>query len=118
VPDLARTIVALLERESELSAFEVFHFKGHSFERGVDLAVATRAAAGTPDAPIRRFPWFVIYLLAPFIETFWEMIEMRYLWSSSLLLDNEKLVAFLGEEPHTPLPEALRATLSGLGCAT
>jgi nucleoside-diphosphate-sugar epimerase len=118
VPDLARTIVALLERESELSAFEVFHFKGHSFERGVDLAVATRAAAGTPDAPIRRSPWFVIYLLAPFIETFWEMIEMRYLWSSSLLLDNEKLVAFLGEEPHTPLPEALRATLSGLGCAT
>ena len=41
---------------------------------------------------------------------------MRYLWSQSLLLDNAKLVAFLGEEPHTPLDQALRATLAGLGC--
>ena len=28
----------------------------------------------------------------------------------------EKLVAFLGEEPHTPLDAALRETLAGLGC--
>jgi nucleoside-diphosphate-sugar epimerase len=118
LPDLARTIVRLLEREAELGAFEVFHFRGHSFERGVALAEATRAAAGVPQAPIRRFPWFAIYLLAPFVETFREMLEMRYLWLTTLLLDNGKLVRFLGEEPHTPLEQALRATLAGLGCAT
>ena len=73
-------------------------------------------AAGIPNAPIRRFPWFAIILLSPFVETFREMLEMRYLWSSSLLLDNRKLVAFLGEEPHTPLETALRASLAGLGC--
>jgi hypothetical protein len=44
------------------------------------------------------------------------MREMRYLWSRALFLDNRKLVAFLGREPHTPLDEALRATLAGLGC--
>jgi hypothetical protein len=44
------------------------------------------------------------------------MIEMRYLWQSSLVLDNKKLVRFLGEEPHTPLAQALGTTLSELGC--
>ncbi|MFZ5893611.1 MAG: NAD-dependent epimerase/dehydratase family protein [Myxococcota bacterium] len=116
LPDLATTMVRLLERSAELGDFEVFHFAGHSFERGVELAEATRNAACVPNAPIRRFPWFAIYLLAPFIETFREMLEMRYLWSRSLLLDNKKLVTFLGEEPHTELDQALRTTLSGLGC--
>lgn len=60
LPDLARTIVLLLERDAELG--------------------------------------------------------VRYLWQTSLLLDNRKLVAFLGEEPHTPLAEALEVTLDGLGC--
>jgi nucleoside-diphosphate-sugar epimerase len=117
LPDLAATIVRLVERDAELGAFEVFHFRGHAFERGVEFAEATRAAAGSPRAPIRRFPWLAIYLLAPLVETFGEMLEMRYLWRSSRLLDNRKLVQFLGSEPHTPLAEALAATLAGLGCA-
>lgn len=116
LPDLARTIVKLVERDADLGAFELFHFGGHSFEHGVDLAKATLRVAGVPNARIRRFPWFAIYLLSPFIETFREMLEMRYLWQTSLLLDNQKLVNFLGEEPHTPLPEALAETLAGLGC--
>lgn len=118
LPDLAVTIVRLLDRAEELQPFEVFHFGGHSFERGGDLAHAIRAAAGKPNAPIRRFPWFAIYLLAPFVETFREMLEMRYLWSRSLLLDNKKLVSFLGAEPHTPLERALSDTLRGLGCVS
>jgi hypothetical protein len=39
---------------------------------------------------------------------------MRYLWSTPVKLDSRKLVAFLGEEPHTPLDRA--ETLAGLGC--
>ncbi len=116
LPDLAETFAQLLERSDELSAFEVFHFQGHWFERGVEFAEATRRAAGVPDAPLRGFPWFAVYLLAPFVETFRETIEMRYLWREPLRLDNRKLVAFLGEEPHTPLDVALRTTLRGLGC--
>jgi nucleoside-diphosphate-sugar epimerase len=116
LPDLAETFVRLLERGAELGRFEIFHFRGHWFERGVEFAVATRRAAGVPTAPIRRFPWFAVFLLAPFIETFREMIEMRYLWKQALELDNRKLVSFLGQEPHTPIDEALRQTLRGLGC--
>jgi nucleoside-diphosphate-sugar epimerase len=115
LPDLAEAIARLVEREAELGAFEVFHFGGHWFERGVEIAEATRRVAGVPNARIWGFPWFAVYLLAPFVETFREMIEMRYLWSSALALDNAKLSAFLGEEPHTPLDEALRTTLRELG---
>lgn len=116
LPDLATTIARLLERSADLAPFDVFHFGGHGFQRGVEMAEATRRAAELPRAPIRRFPWFAIFLLAPFIVTFREMLEMRYLWRRSLLLDNGKLVRFLGEEPHTPLDAALRTTLTGLGC--
>lgn len=116
LPDLAETVVRLIAREKELAPFEVFHFGGHWFERGVEIAEATRAAAGVPEAPIRGFPWFALYLLAPFVETFREMLEMRYLWNVPVRLDNRKLVAFLGEEPHTPTERALAATLVGLGC--
>ncbi|HEX4340806.1 MAG TPA: SDR family NAD(P)-dependent oxidoreductase [Polyangiaceae bacterium] len=117
LPDMAETIALLLERDAELSSFEVFNFRGHWFPRGVELAEATRAAAGKPAAPIRGFPWFAIYLMAPFNETFREMLEMRYLWKTTLELDNGKLVRFLGREPHTALDVALRETLKGLGVA-
>jgi nucleoside-diphosphate-sugar epimerase len=116
LPDVASTIVRLLEREADLQPFDVFHFGGHWFDRGVAMAEATRRAAGVPRAPIRPFPWFAIYLLSPFVETFREMLEMRYLWTAPLQLDNRKLVAFLGREPHTSLDSALRETLRGLGC--
>ena len=116
LPDLAETIVRLVEREAKLGAFELFHFEGHWFERGVEIAEATRRVAGVPNARIWSFPWVLVYLLAPFVETFREMIEMRYLWRIALKLDNRKLRAFLGEEPHTPLDQALAATLRELGC--
>jgi nucleoside-diphosphate-sugar epimerase len=116
LPDLGETVARLVEREDDLAPFDTFHFGGHWFDRGVEIAEATRRAAGMPKAPIRRFPWPAIYLLAPFVETFREMLEMRYLWKKPVKLDNRKLVAFLGEEPHTPTEKMLRETLIGLGC--
>lgn len=116
LPDYAETFMRLIERRAELSDFEIFHFGGHWFDQGVEIAHATARVAGVPDAPVKRLPWFALYLLAPFVETFREMLEMRYLWKKPLRLDNQKLVAFLGAEPHTPLDQALRVTLIGLGC--
>lgn len=114
LPDLARTIAQLLDRE--LPRFVVFHFRGHWFERGVAIAEATARASSVPNVRVWAFPWVVVYLLAPFLETFREMLEMRWLWKQPLELVNDELVAFLGEEPHTPLERALRETLEGLGC--
>jgi hypothetical protein len=60
------------------------------------------------------FPWWLLTLASPFVATFREMREMRYLWREPV--DNARLVAALGQEPHTNLDEAVEATLVGLGC--
>ena len=116
LPDVARTAIRLIERDADLPNFAVFHFGGHWFEHGIEIAEAVRAAAGNPRLPIRRFPWWLVKTAAPFAETFREIIEMTYLWRQPLRLDNRRLVAFLGDEPHTPTVEAVRASLQGLGC--
>lgn len=116
LPDLGETFAQLVERRADLAPFERFHFEGFWFERGIDLAHATRRAAGNEKLPIRGFPWWAIRLASPFVEMFREMLEMRYLWQRPLRLDNAKLVAFLGEEPRTPVETALHESLIELGC--
>jgi nucleoside-diphosphate-sugar epimerase len=116
LPDLAEAIARLVDREAELAQFEVFHFRGHWFERGIAIAEAIRRVAGNPAIPIGRFPWPAVYVASPFVTLFREMLEMRYLWRVPLELDNSKLVAFFGAEPHTPTDQAVRETLRGLGC--
>ena len=116
LPDMAETAARLLGRADELGTFEVFHFGGHWFEHGIEMADAIRAAARRPDAPVRKLPWFALTLLSPFVETFREMREMRYLWKKPVRLDDTKLAAFLGTVPHTPLDIAVRQSLAALGC--
>jgi nucleoside-diphosphate-sugar epimerase len=117
LPDFGETIARLVDRESELATFERFHFRGHYFARGVEIAERAGAVAnGEKGAPVRGFPWIVVLLLSPFVRLFREMAEMRYLWTRDVELDNAKLVAFLGEEPHTPTDIALHEALSAMGC--
>jgi hypothetical protein len=44
------------------------------------------------------------------------MQEMRYLWRKAIRMDNAKLVATLGYEPHTPIDEAVEGALVEMGC--
>ncbi len=111
LPDVAETMVALATR-SDLAPFEVFNMTGHTLD-GEALAGALGRVVGRKP-PISRLPWFAVRAIAPFNETFREMLEMRYLWERPVLLDNSKLVSRLGSEPHTPIDEALRQALSGL----
>jgi nucleoside-diphosphate-sugar epimerase len=116
MPDLAETLARLVDAEDRLGAFEVFHFRGQWLENGRALGEAMRRVTGQPKLAINGFPWIVVRLAAPFNETFRELLEMRYLWDQPIGLDNAKLVRFLGEEPHTPLDAALRATAIDMGC--
>lgn len=116
LPDLAETIARLVEVEDRLEACAVVHFGGHWLEGGADLVAALRRVTGAKNMPVKRFPWPVLYILSPFVPMFHELIEMRYLWREPVRLDNAKLVSLLGAEPHTPLDEALRATLGEMGC--
>jgi nucleoside-diphosphate-sugar epimerase len=115
LPDLAETTARLLDREADLLDFEVFHFAGHWLARGDDLAAAIRRAADRPDLPIRPFPYPLVWALSPFVETFRELLEMRYLWRCPIGLDGGKLEAFLAGAPATPLDAAVRATLADMG---
>lgn len=116
LPDLAETIARLADIEVSMPAFECFHFGGHFLDPGIQIAEAIRRVSGNPDLPIRKFPWIVVFLGAPFVTFLREAIEMRYLWRIPLRLDNSKLVSVIGSEPHTSLDAALGQTLAALEC--
>lgn len=119
LPDVAETMAQLLERGDDLDDFARFHMGGHWDADGERVGAAVDAAVQGPGgAPLRRksFPWWLLVLAAPFVTLFRELKEMRYLWQRPLQLDNTRLVSFLGAEPHTLWAEAVRVTLTGLGC--
>jgi nucleoside-diphosphate-sugar epimerase len=116
LPDVARTMVDLAERGGDLEAFKVFHMQGHWDSDGTAFVQAIRRAVGNPKLPVRRFPWWLVRAAGPVVPLFRELAEVRYLWERPLRMGNARLVELLGEEPHTPLDEAVRATLVGLSC--
>lgn len=114
LPDVAEAFARLADREQELPAFARFHFDGHWDADGAAMTAAIRRAAGVSTLPVRSFPWSALALLAPFNKTLRELVEMKPLWRAPLRLDNRQLVDILGEEPRTPLDQAICATLAGL----
>ena len=113
LPDVAETMVRLLEQEARLAPFDSFHFEGLWDADGTQTVEAIRRVLGRK-LPVSRFPWALLPLLAPFNTTLREMREMRYLWQQPVRLDNRRLAAFLGAEPRTPLDQALRQAIAGL----
>ncbi|WP_175797294.1 NAD-dependent epimerase/dehydratase family protein [Burkholderia ambifaria] len=118
VPDVARTMVELIERRDTLEPFARFHLGGHWDADGTQMAQAVRRVAQRHGMrpTVRRFPWWLVWVAAPFVTTMREMIEMRYLWREPLRMDNARVTAVLGREPVTPLDTAVEAALAGLGC--
>jgi nucleoside-diphosphate-sugar epimerase len=116
LPDVAETMVRLLERSSDLESFAVFHMQGHWDADGAQMIDAIRRNAGRPEVRVAGVPWTLMRLSSPFVPLFRELAEMRYLWNMPVRMDNRRLVSVLGAEPHTPLDPAVRSTLLGLGC--
>lgn len=108
-------MVRLLE-QGGLEDFAVFHMEGHWDHDGTQMVKAVRRALGDAPLPLRRMPWLLMRLAAPFVPLFRELHEMKYLWEQPVRMTNERLAAALACEPRTPLDEAVRATLIGLGC--
>ncbi len=114
LPDVARTMMRLLAVSETLPAWAVFHMRGHWDADGLQMADAIRRVVvrrGGREPVLRAFPWWLVRAASPFTETFREMLELRYLWQVPLRLRNDRLLRRLGEEPHTPLLEAVEATL-------
>jgi nucleoside-diphosphate-sugar epimerase len=119
LPDVARTMVELLARRDVLERFATFHMAAHWDADGAQMAQAIRRVVHkrTGITPrIAAFPWALVALASPIVATFRELREMRTLWREPIRMDNKRLVQVLGHEPHTPLDDAVEATLEGLGC--
>ncbi|MCI2244362.1 NAD-dependent epimerase/dehydratase family protein [Xanthomonas sp. PPL568] len=119
VPDVARTMLALLQRRERLPDFARLHMDGHWDADGTQMAAAIARVAqrhGLAPPRTRRFPWLLLTLAVPFWPLARELHEMRPLWRQPLRMRNTRLLELLGEEPHTPLDAAVEATLRGLSC--
>jgi nucleoside-diphosphate-sugar epimerase len=125
LPDVAETMCRLVELDMEagptgyrLEAFARFHMDGHWDADGVQMAAAVARIANEAGqhTTVKPLKWWLMSALAPFVPTLRELQEMRYLWRHEVRLDNRRLLAVLGREPHTPLDEALRATLLDMAC--
>jgi len=115
LPDVAETMLRLIDREAELPRFARFQMRGFWDRDGSEMIAAIGRAAGQKPK-VKAFPWWLLTLGSPFVPIFRELGEMRYLWKVPVRMGNDKLLAFLGEEPSTPIDEAVRITLADLGC--
>jgi nucleoside-diphosphate-sugar epimerase len=111
IPDIAETVARLAELEATLPDFDVLNFGGHWVDPGIEMARAVCQAVGNSSLSIRPLPWALLRFAVPFSRFFREIIEIQYLWRIPMRLDNSKLVALIGQEPHTPFGEAVRRSL-------
>ena len=119
LPDVAATMIALLEMGDKLPPFASYHMAGYWDQDGTQLGRAIQRVLeshGAKPPTLKAFPWWMVQLAAPFNETLREMMEMRYLWQCPVRMENQRLLQVLGAEPHTPLETALACTLGSLGC--
>lgn len=116
LPDLARTLVMLAER-NDLAPFETFHFAGHQVSARQWLAVLSQVAQEQgwlqpgQALTVRRVPVWFFRLFGLASATLATIAQTSYLFSTPHRLDNTRLVQRLGAEPRTPFELAVRQSL-------
>lgn len=115
LPDVAETMLQLVNRRDDLPAFARFHLGGFWDHDGEQMIAAISRVVGRRPK-VKAFPWWMVRLASPFVPLFRELSEMQYLWKQPIRMRNDKLVTFLEEEPATPIDDAVRTTLGDLGC--
>lgn len=111
LPDVAETMAELLDHDGKIEPFARFHMEGYWDYDGTQMINAIQQCVGR-ELKTRRLPWPVINLARPFSSFCREIWEVRYLWQHGFKMNNDRLTAVIGKEPHTGLIEAVRATLS------
>src|SRR5476649_2045017 len=99
LPDVAETMVRLVEKEALLKVFDVFQMDGHWDADGTQMVAAIGSAVGKPGLKASPMPWWAMMLASPFVTVLREMREMRYLWQQPVRMSNQRLLAALGAEP-------------------
>jgi nucleoside-diphosphate-sugar epimerase len=113
LPDVAQALVQLVEQRERLAPFAALGFAGH--------AVTGREFVGAISRACRRgfkidfVPWRVLKLMGVVVPVFRELSDISYLWSTPHAIDGTRLAEIVGNIPHTPLDQAISASLVALG---
>jgi nucleoside-diphosphate-sugar epimerase len=111
VPDLARAALELLAISEQLNPYEVVNFAGYVAPTEREFLKLIAQQAQRPDLPIRSVPWSALKVAAVFDGVIRELLELRYLFDGSLILEGSKLKRLLPDFTETPVAEAVQATL-------
>jgi len=111
VPDLARAALELLAIQEGLEPYEAFNFAGYVASPERDFLEQIAEQSGHAGLAVRVLPWSALKLAAMFDATVRELMELRYLFDQSVILEGSKLRRTLPDFKETPIAEAIRATL-------
>lgn len=111
VPDMARLACDLLDMGERLNPFEVVHFKGHVVDPGRRIAKLAAISAGLPELKVFRIPWIFVRLVGLFDGVVRELMEMRYLFDTSVIIDDPRRRELLPNFKDTPLEVAVLTTV-------
>jgi nucleoside-diphosphate-sugar epimerase len=120
LPDFAQAFVALASQPRGPATARRFHFAGHTVDGAQLLSALEAAAQQVGIEPARGWrhaglPWPLIRAVGVVVPAWRELAEMAYLWRVPHALDGRALHDAVGPLPHTPLVEALAASLQALG---
>jgi nucleoside-diphosphate-sugar epimerase len=113
LPDFASTLVRLAEQRASFGACETFGFPGHAVT-GQEF-IATIEAVTKSKFTLRPMSWWMIKTVGQLLAMGRELSELEYLWRVPHRIAGDKLKAAIGDVPHTPLPQAIAASLRAIG---
>jgi nucleoside-diphosphate-sugar epimerase len=113
LPDFAATLVKLAEQRESFARYEAFGFPGHD-PTGAQLIAAIEAATKAK-FNVRTMRWWMLKTFGQFLALGRELSELEYLWRVPHRVSGDKLKAAIGAIPHTPLTQAVAASLRDLG---
>lgn len=114
MPDLARVaadIIRMARREYAFDSCEIVNFAGHLVRPQRSFYRMVAEAAGRPDLPIARRPWLGMRISGLWRSADRELLELRYLYDRTVILDDSKLHRLFPRYEHTPIADAIKATL-------
>ncbi|HWY71401.1 MAG TPA: NAD-dependent epimerase/dehydratase family protein [Terriglobales bacterium] len=111
IPDLAETLIALSEKEEAY---------GKAWNVAGPGQITTRQFAELVFAAVDQKPRlrvagkFMLRVLGLFNPLLREVVEMHYLWTTPVKLDDTRLRQLLPSLHKTPYPEGIRATINAM----
>ncbi|MBN4066395.1 epimerase [Ahrensia sp. AH-315-G08] len=105
LPDAGRSMVALAEAPGELPKYCDVTIPGTNLTAG-QLRAGLEKAMGIP-VKLKSFPWWMLYLIAPFSAGMRELFEMRYLWDTPHALIGDEFSKIAPDFSLTPVDAIL-----------